>query len=309
MSAATVVSLSTRRSRLVQEVLRGDVVTYAYVQLGLDRDPEMSLLDQARVLETHFLLHTPAARVGDCEECKGSSDVTYPGCPFCGDVEDTLVTPERAHALDDAVQEVVACKRSMAEGAWKVGQILLRVRADKLWRARVGDDGARRWKTFRDFVSGELGLSIPWAYELMDAARVFPEEDVKTVGASKLARILYAPKEQRDALLVAARAGASRRELEQRIAHARAELPPGPMRAKTLHMIVPDGVEWGVPLLADTGRGRMAPAMEVGSRELVGGAAVAANARISLKVMQGPDGTLQAVVRFVRTKPAPRNAR
>jgi hypothetical protein len=217
------------------------------------------------------------------------------------------VSAKAQDALAQCILELHAHKQ--AGEMYQVGRLLLRVRDERLWRARLQRDGTPAWASFKVFVSEEMGLGVTWAYELLSVARVFSERDVSLASPGKLMRILCAPREAREELLAMARAGASRGVLEKHIALARLRVAPGPPRAKKLEFSVPDGREWEIPLVVRQGSGPPVPAREVGSLEVLGAATLAPNTRLVLRITREVDGTLRGRARLVRTKPAPRSVK
>lgn len=142
--------------------------------------------------------------------------VRYPGprVPPPRPVE-VLAPPASEAALDAAVAQIGELMHSAADRLWELGAAVKDVFDRTLWSMRKTDDGAARYKSWGQFCETELGISHGYSLKLMDVASVFSREQVRTIGASKLYITLQVPKAERDKLLGAAEAGASKRDLEK----------------------------------------------------------------------------------------------
>jgi len=262
-----------------------------------------SLLDRAHVVQTYFLSTTPRARLSDCDVCGATSDVALPGCPFCGtaDVRDAHeMTVIDAVRLDALVDRVGRAKDAMASNAWALGCALGEIQRDKLWRARRTAEGSQAFRSFYAFVTAETGLTERWARELVSIAGAFTESDVQLIGTSKLGRVLRAPEGDRPALLAAVRGGASRTELDRRVALARVEragtrAPKGPKFTATLT----DGATWNVAMRARVSRHAGAPARELSDAPCAE-VLVAPGLIVRVVVLRDPSGHLRAMVQTER---------
>jgi hypothetical protein len=287
-----------RVSRLDHDCVVLTVVARAYKRLGLTLpDGEwVSPIEKARVLETYFLTHTQPDKLATCDNCHGQSDVAYPGCPFCGDADTGGLVPatlEQVDALDEALKAIAAYRYEIATSMWALGMLLLRVRNTRLYRVRRDENGKQKYRSFGEWVKREAKMAIGWAYELMETAQHFAEADVRSIGPSKLSRILRAPKEAREELTALARAGATRRELDARGRLAKAELPPKP-RSRIVHFDMPRDVVYSVPLMARHAPKERAHALHqlpVGVLKLPG------DSCLFVQVHKGADGALTASVR------------
>lgn len=183
-------------------------------------------------LVSHYRAVTPKDRLAGCNTCDGVGDVAEEVCPYCGDgAEDdgvslaevphsepppqVQVQPASVGALDHAVARIHALKGQSAASLWELGAEIKGLFDSKLWKLRVDEAGAPRWRSWSQFCDGELSLSQTYAYKLMDVAAVYSRDEVREIGVRKLHITLQVPKEHRVRLLDEAAKGKSVAELER----------------------------------------------------------------------------------------------
>ena len=191
-------------------------------------DTEGSLEDLVLRLAGH---QSQAKTKGDCDICGGVCDLELPVCPFCGTGDDgeapakpgadastapareppaaepprTEVVPAATTALtrslDDSVRRITDLKREAVVSYWKLGRAIFENFEARLWSTRKTGEGKTAYHSWNQFVVRELGMSPQHSYALMDVAVNFTEEDVSSVGVSKLALLARVPPAEREALL------------------------------------------------------------------------------------------------------------
>lgn len=116
--------------------------------------------------------------------------------------------------LDKRVERITELKRDIAGRGWDLGQEILAIYRDELWKARGHS-------SFKAFIDSDLGISKSVAYGLMDAASQFKREDFLAVGSSKLQLISKLPEGERaEALEGAASGDLSYRDLREKAKEA-----------------------------------------------------------------------------------------
>jgi hypothetical protein len=117
--------------------------------------------------------------------------------------------------LDEAVRKVHELKLVASERMWELGAAIKHIFDNELWKQR-STDGVPRYKTWGQFCEAELGITHSYSYKLMDVAEYFTREEVKQLGATKLAITMRVPKgELRTRMLKAAQDGASVADLDR----------------------------------------------------------------------------------------------
>lgn len=159
-----------------------------------------------------------------CREV-ATGDVLF--CPFCGDegVDESEAPPapgvvdEPVNAteaglvlmkgeLDEAVSRFESLRRDLVANSYDIGLTLRDIRDRDLWKA----SGAN---SLKDFMEKELGLSRTSGYRYMALTEEYDRQTFLEVGPKKLALISgIDAKEDRDAALDAAKAGATTRDVE-----------------------------------------------------------------------------------------------
>lgn len=127
---------------------------------------------------------------------------------------EVIEAPPTLDDLNAAVARAAAYRKDTAQSIWELGRELGDIYDRSLWRLRVSEDGAERYKSWGQFCEAELGLSHGYSLRLIDVAREFTRDDVAAVGSTKLMVTLSVTKEHRPALLEQAKAGASVRDLK-----------------------------------------------------------------------------------------------
>lgn len=160
-----------------------------------------------------------------CREM-ATGDVSF--CPFCGDEgvpEDEappspgVVDAEPVNAteaglvamkseLDEAVTRFEGLRRDLVANAYDIGLTLRDIRDRDLWKA----SGA---SSLKDFMERELGISRTSGYRYMALTEEYDRQTFLEIGPRKLSLISgIESKDDRDAALEAAKAGASARDVE-----------------------------------------------------------------------------------------------
>lgn len=123
---------------------------------------------------------------------------------------------EGESVLDSSVRRIKELRYDYMRSSWELGQAIVDNYEGQLWKLRT-KDGKPAYQTVKQFWAEELGFSPPWAYMMMDIAKVFTREEVAEIGPTKLGLVLKAPVEKRRALLEQARKGASKRQLQDKL--------------------------------------------------------------------------------------------
>lgn len=131
----------------------------------------------------------------------------------------TKVTPHKAEIvtyteaqLDDAVARVVAAKADAAGGFYRLGQEIKSIYQSGIYKARNGEDGKPKYKSFDAFCVAELLLSSLQARRLMDVASNYTEAQIAKFGTTKLSLVLEAPDEDQERIVeeVVAKGGSAK---------------------------------------------------------------------------------------------------
>jgi hypothetical protein len=125
-----------------------------------------------------------------------------------------LSSPWTEADLDSAVGRVQELKLQTADRLWELGAAVKQICDNQLWLQRTDENGAPKYKTWGQFTETELEITHSYSYKLMDVAAHYTRDEVRRLGASKLAITLTVPKEKRAELIDAAES-ASVRELDQ----------------------------------------------------------------------------------------------
>lgn len=132
--------------------------------------------------------------------------------------------------LDAAVTNVVRLKSDVAHGYWQLGKELQAIYDKQLWKQRLdaeGKPGVYKTSGFDAFVREECGFTAASAYQIMDVAKHFSEEQVRAFGHSKLGLVLKAPsQEQARVLEEGVRAGKTANEIREMVDAAKKSSAP-----------------------------------------------------------------------------------
>jgi hypothetical protein len=129
-----------------------------------------------------------------------------------------VVSGDESSRLDEQVAIINSKIRKSAESLWEAGRGLLAAREGRLWETRHN--------TFDDFLDAEIDMARATAYQVMRAAEHFTRDDFREVGWTVLDLVLRAPVSGRPDILEAARAGASQREVKERVRAAKSAVKP-----------------------------------------------------------------------------------
>ncbi len=120
--------------------------------------------------------------------------------------------------LDKSVQLITTLKRSAADSLWKLGQAIKNVLDHRLWMLRIDTEGAPKYRTFKQFVVGELDMSYMQAHRLVQVSEGFTEQEMHQIGVSKCHVMLQVPKDVRAGLLASAERGATLTQISNEVA-------------------------------------------------------------------------------------------
>lgn len=129
-------------------------------------------------------------------------------------------------ALDVATARILTLKNQVAKDYWQIGRELDRVHAPggamdpekkSLWLARTDAGGKVLYKSFEQYTKAELQIPREQAYDLINVSKRYSAALMERVGVSKLAVVLSAPEDVRDALMEEVEAGASYRDLRKKV--------------------------------------------------------------------------------------------
>lgn len=120
------------------------------------------------------------------------------------------VPADKAAALDAAVERIQGLKSDINKNTWELAAELKRVQDDELYKVRG-------YENFGAWAVGEVQLSRSLAYELVRVASDFDKQTYLEVGSTKLRLVAsIEDPEKRQAALEDAKAGASKRAIEQK---------------------------------------------------------------------------------------------
>ena len=147
----------------------------------------------------------------------------------------TKVTPHKAEIvtyteaqLDDAIARVVAAKSDAATGYFRLGLEIKSIYESNIYKARNGEDGKPKYKSFDAFCVAELLMSSIQARRLMDVASRFTGEQIAKFGTTKLSLVLEAPDEEQDRIIdETVASGGSAAEVAAEVKKARAKAGKG----------------------------------------------------------------------------------
>lgn len=117
--------------------------------------------------------------------------------------------------LDKAVERVIQCKKVAAVGLWALGEELKKINESKLWKLRTVK-GKAAYTSFDQFCDTEAKISHTYAYQLIEIAKAFTEQDVSKFGTSKLTLMLKVAPEDLPAVREKA-ATSTKRELAKEV--------------------------------------------------------------------------------------------
>ncbi len=125
--------------------------------------------------------------------------------------------------LDKAVGEVARLTSEVAKATftgaelyWQLGQKILEINGKGLWKLRLDEKtGKAKYKSWDAFVHNELHMSPQHSYTAIDLAKNFESgAEVREIGQTKAIKLLQAAPQDRPALIEAAKAGATVKEID-----------------------------------------------------------------------------------------------
>lgn len=153
--------------------------------------------------------------------------------------------------LNKSVALITELKRTAADSLWKLGQAVKSVLDNRLWMLRTDANGVPKYRTFKQFVVGELDMSYMQAHRLAQVSEGFTEAEMHQIGVSKCHVMLQVPKDRRAGLLASAEKGATLTQISNEVAKMTANERPKPPPRAALSLTVamaPGRVE--LPLFA-----------------------------------------------------------
>lgn len=184
----------------VLDVTLDQLLEDGVVEIDDSRDPYIRLIDP-RATETTSV-EPPAQVVHAVVVQKPAAE------------DDTAVDVASVDDLNRAVSRVHELRTNMAINAWELGREIADLYDRKLYLQRRDEAGVPKYKSWTQFTTAELGMTVQHCLMLSDVARAFTREEVEKVGVTKLAIVMRLPEGDRAALLERAQAGASRAELQ-----------------------------------------------------------------------------------------------
>lgn len=199
------------------------VINDAIEKLKIKLKKSAKLPEKVEALKAAFAKYKPND-VGKCDTCEGVSPLEgFDVCPFCGvgedgekataeaapvseevaaapitetralavvtdtselakSIEDLLPAPE----LDAAVAEIRSYDRAAAKSVWQIACKLADIGVKEMWKARRRTDGTVAYVKIEDFARNELGIDRKYAQMLQRIAVRYTEQDVLTIGPTKL---------------------------------------------------------------------------------------------------------------------------
>lgn len=125
--------------------------------------------------------------------------------------------------LDEVIEEFRKGANDAGEALWRMGTAFRKMH-DNLWLQRIDqENGKPKYKSWNQFVKEELDVSKDFAYKRMRVVENFSREQCSKYGLDLLKALLGAPKEDHEALLQKADAGASTSEIAEDVQKIRAE--------------------------------------------------------------------------------------
>jgi len=124
--------------------------------------------------------------------------------------------------LDEVVARLRGLMADLAAASWKLGLGIRVIKTKQLWKQRRKADGSPAYTAFEQFCVAELEMSHGCAYELMDLASHYDEQQVRRFGKEKLILLLRVPEADKPAVRRAIEGGASKRVVQRLLREAKA---------------------------------------------------------------------------------------
>jgi uncharacterized Zn finger protein (UPF0148 family) len=134
-----------------------------------------------------------------------------------------IATVEQKQELESRVTRINLLRQSMAENAWEIGQELVVINDQSLWRG-LG------FESFFSYCQAELDFSRAMAYKYMLCSREFEKEEFQSLGVKKGELIASAPERHKPTLMKKAKKGASFTELRGNLNKLEGKSSPGPKK-------------------------------------------------------------------------------
>lgn len=209
-------------------------------ELGLEFDTADSLASKLGTYADWMdaqvgLLKKTGGAIGQCEKCQAMCDLEWPTCPVCGtSYDDDAASPpedepensiQQVEELDKAVVKIKSLVVDSMSNYHRLGRHLLDVFRSGLYKARTGQDGKPRYKSWDEFAETEIEISGVRARTIMDVADQFTEEQVVKLGVEKLRIVSRFENQERKELLEKAES-MSTRALTVAASEIRQKFPP-----------------------------------------------------------------------------------
>jgi hypothetical protein len=156
-----------------------------------------------------------------CDNCGCTGPASLSECPFCGDgspVSDALVAGEAdpKNELEALCRIVRDGMRVASQNLYNVGQALIKIIDEGLWKQRLGEDGEPVYSGPYACIAEECGMDRKAANKLVAVVRSYDAPAFKEHGVTRLQISLRLPEEKRTRFLERAQMENDKRGPEDR---------------------------------------------------------------------------------------------
>lgn len=202
----------------------------------------------------------PMIELAKCWKCSLRSDIQYDTCPACGEGEEPkkkssiigdkppVETPESKFTTEDLDAKLSRVRTVLGDvnlSFWHLGSELQELQETQIWKLRKDETGKPQFKSFAAFVEAEFKFSGKWAANVISVRTSFTQEQIATVGPTKLGILLKLDEPSRASLLPQA-AEISKRDLEAKVREQNSaegestEDSPAPTKSKKSQVLSDD---------------------------------------------------------------------
>lgn len=202
-----------------------DKVDDAKVRAYLSSERLASEGDKTTVLKRLAAYYRERREAGvemaSCDNCGCTGPAALPECPFCGDgspVTDALVAGETdpKNELEALCRIVRDGMRVASQNLYNVGQALIKIIDEGLWKQRLGEDGEPVYDGPYACIDAECGMGRKAANKLVAVVRAYDAPAFKEHGFTRLQISLRLPEEKRTRFLERAQMENDKRGPEDR---------------------------------------------------------------------------------------------